>query len=87
MLYNGVNNAVHPPEGGATEIGGLSASSLPEMHNAPSDTNARRPAKKSEERQSQQLINTVGLISGARTIFGKVILVFPIRKIFTIMFF
>ena len=46
MIYKGINNATHPPEGGPTEAGGLPASSLTRMDNTPSDTNARRPGQK-----------------------------------------
>ena len=44
MLYKGdkgVNDAARPPEGGSTKLMGLSASCLPLLDNAPSDTNAR----------------------------------------------
>ena len=41
VLYKGVNNAAHLPEGGLDEARGLPTSSLPLMDNAPSDTDAR----------------------------------------------
>ena len=37
-----------PHEGDPTEVGGLSASNLP-LFDIPSDTNARRPSKKTKE--------------------------------------
>ena len=40
----GTKFAARPPEGGPTEVGGLSASNLP-LIDTPSDTNARQPSK------------------------------------------
>ena len=45
MLYKGVSNAARLPEGDLAKAGGFSASSLPYMDNASSNTNARPEEK------------------------------------------
>ena len=73
-IIKGDKVAARPPEGGPTEVGGLSASNLP-LFDTPSNTNARRSSKSRGSicvRESEYVArSSMLLLNDARSIFIK----------------